>query len=363
MSQPKKIFGTDGVRGVANVEPVSAETALKLGRAAAHVFKNLGTEARGRGIAFLLCEHSQREAVRRGFLAMQFNCVVSTNDVAVKLWEKLGFTIVGRVPDAFNHRDLGLVDILVMWKRLASASDPIALLFGGMEKLGPGSNADTMHVLQLLPKHRFDTVVDAGCGTGRQTLVLAGHLGVTVHAVDTYQAFLADLERRAREAQLADRVHVHCMDMKDIPQAFHDIDLLWSEGAAYNIGFANALTMWASVINPGGFAVVSELSWLRDQVPDVVREFFVSGYPDMQSLQHNLAVAARAGYRVLTTHTLPQEAWVKGYYDVLEPRAKALVDHPDASVRAFAVETIKEIDIFHASETSYGYVFYVLQRT
>src|SRR5512134_1628479 len=49
MSSSKKIFGTDGVRGVANVEPVTAETALKLGRAAAHVFKHLGTEARGRG--------------------------------------------------------------------------------------------------------------------------------------------------------------------------------------------------------------------------------------------------------------------------------------------------------------------------
>src|SRR5476651_2568939 len=49
MSQPKKIFGTDGVRGTANVEPVTAETALKLGRAAGHVFKNLETQARGRG--------------------------------------------------------------------------------------------------------------------------------------------------------------------------------------------------------------------------------------------------------------------------------------------------------------------------
>jgi serine/threonine-protein kinase HipA len=54
---------------------------------------------------------------------------------------------------------------------------------------------------------------------------------------------------------------------------------------------------------------------------------------------------------------------VQGYYDLLEPRAKALIDHPDAAVRAFAVETIKEIEIFHAFEESYGYVFYVLQRT
>ena len=51
-----------------------------------------------------------------------------------------------------------------------------------------------------------------------------------------------------------------------------------------------------------------------------------------------------------------------GYYDLLEPRAKALLDHPDAAVRVFAAETLKEIDIFRASNESYGYVFYILQR-
>ncbi len=53
------------------------------------------------------------------------------------------------------------------------------------------------------------------------------------------------------------------MDMKDIPTRFNSIDLLWSEGAAYNIGFSNALTTWASAIDQNGFAVISELSWLR----------------------------------------------------------------------------------------------------
>jgi methylase of polypeptide subunit release factors len=55
-----------------------------------------------------------------------------------------------------------------------STYDPVGLLFGGMEKLGPGDNAHTRHVLRLLPKRRFRVVVDAGCGTGRQTLALAG---------------------------------------------------------------------------------------------------------------------------------------------------------------------------------------------
>jgi SAM-dependent methyltransferase len=240
--------------------------------------------------------------------------------------------------------------------------NPIDLLFGGMEKLGPGSNAHTLHVLHLLPKQRFPVIVDAGCGTGRQTMVLAKALGTLVHAVDAYEPFLNDLRRRAKEARIEHLVQTHCMDMQDIPSVFHHIDLLWSEGAAYNIGFANALAAWASAINTGGFAVVSELSWLREQVPNAVREFFVSGYPDMQSVHRNLAVAANAGYRVLTTYTLPKEACLEGYYDVLEPRAATLLDHPDASVRAFAVETVKEIEIFKCSDDSYGYVFYVLQR-
>jgi trans-aconitate methyltransferase len=243
-----------------------------------------------------------------------------------------------------------------------SDSDPIRLLFGGMEKLGPGGNDHTLHVLRLLPKRSFRVVVDAGCGTGRQTLVLAKELGTRIHAVDSYEPFLDDLRRRAADANLAQLVQTHCMDMKDIPQVFQDIDLLWSEGAAYNIGFSYALALWAAALSRDGFLVVSELSWLKAQIPDVAREFFRTGYPDMQSVADNVAAAHKAAYKVLATYTLPREAWVEGYYDVLASRAKALVDHPEAAVRDFAAETVREIEVFQCAEDSYGYVFYVLQR-
>ncbi|HKB36068.1 MAG TPA: class I SAM-dependent methyltransferase, partial [Gemmataceae bacterium] len=82
-------------------------------------------------------------------------------------------------------------------------SNPIDLLFGGMEKLGPGSDDDTRHVLRLLPRQKFGVVVDAGCGSGRQTLALAQELGTAVHAVDSHAPFLSDLERRAAEAGVA----------------------------------------------------------------------------------------------------------------------------------------------------------------
>lgn len=72
----------------------------------------------GRGAGTALGLHCLREAKRAGFLAMQFNFVVSTNQAAVALWKKLGFEIVGTLPKAFQHRDLGLVDAYVMYRSL-----------------------------------------------------------------------------------------------------------------------------------------------------------------------------------------------------------------------------------------------------
>jgi len=74
--------------------------------------------ATGRGIAQAMCEHSLEHARAQGFLAMQFNFVVSSNERAVKLWERAGFHVVGRLPRAFRHPSLGLVDVLVMHRSL-----------------------------------------------------------------------------------------------------------------------------------------------------------------------------------------------------------------------------------------------------
>jgi L-amino acid N-acyltransferase YncA len=72
----------------------------------------------GRGVGKAIGLHCLREARRAGFLAMQFNFVVSTNTRAVALWQKLGFEIVGRVPKAFRHSERGLVDVYVMYRSL-----------------------------------------------------------------------------------------------------------------------------------------------------------------------------------------------------------------------------------------------------
>jgi ribosomal protein S18 acetylase RimI-like enzyme len=81
----------------------------------------VAARAQGQGIATLMCEHSQAQAIDMGFRAMQFNLVVSTNERAVALWKRLGFEIVGTLPGAFHHRRERYVDAFVMYKTLVDS--------------------------------------------------------------------------------------------------------------------------------------------------------------------------------------------------------------------------------------------------
>nr|WP_281560928.1 GNAT family N-acetyltransferase [Thalassomonas sp. RHCl1] len=75
-------------------------------------------QSRGKGIARKLCLHSQQVAIELGYRAMQFNSVVSSNEVAVNLWKKLGYEIIGTIPEAYQHKKLGFVDSFIMHKQL-----------------------------------------------------------------------------------------------------------------------------------------------------------------------------------------------------------------------------------------------------
>jgi L-amino acid N-acyltransferase YncA len=78
----------------------------------------VSSKARGRGLATAMCEHSQEVALKLGYKAMQFNFVAESNEGAVRLWNKLGFETVGRLPKSFNHPKKGYVAALVMYKWL-----------------------------------------------------------------------------------------------------------------------------------------------------------------------------------------------------------------------------------------------------
>src|SRR5688572_3943657 len=101
---------------------------------------------------------------------------------------------------------------------------PWEIVFAGMDQLGPGSDDCTREALARLPGRDFRRVVDAGCGAGRQTLVLARELGMPVDAIDTHQPFLDRLAERATAAGLEALVRPRLLGIEEMPTAFRDLD-------------------------------------------------------------------------------------------------------------------------------------------
>lgn len=143
--------------------------------------------------------------------------------------------------------------------------------------------------------------------------------------------------------------------MAEPPIAPRRLDLLWSEGAAYNIGFENALSLWRPLLAPNGIAVLSECTWLSDDRPDDVVAFWTAAYPAMGTITENIERAAHAGYDVLETTTLPAEAWDDYYAPIFQAVEDGNAAHLDP---AFTAELAQERAIWRASRGSYGYVFY-----
>lgn len=243
-----------------------------------------------------------------------------------------------------------------------SQLDDIAALIAlhrGLPRKGPGDRQFTLGLLAQLPllpgKPR---IADLGCGAGAASLLLAQHFQTSVKAVDASSVFIEELKINARRAGLAHLVEPICIDMAALDWPNASIDLLWSEGAAYSIGFRNALRAWYPLLAKGGLAVVSEMSWFNEAAPEPARDFWNSAYPGMGTEKENVARAAEVGFSVLFTERLPSGAWWNNYYTPLRERMRSL----DTSRMNQKVihETEQEISLFEEYSDHYGYTFYVL---
>jgi SAM-dependent methyltransferase len=242
-------------------------------------------------------------------------------------------------------------------------SEAIFRLFEGLPRQGPGSDACTREALRRLGAlPAAPRVLDLGCGGGRSTLVLAETLRTRVIAVDNHQPFLEQLRSAARERGLEHLIETRCADMAAPGARPGSVDLLWSEGAIYFLGFEEGLRLWRPLLAPGGHVAVSECSWLSADPPAEVAAFFRTGYPGMAGIEENAERARAAGFDVVDRFTLPPAAWWDEYYTPLEARMARLAPKAPAELAGVISETRREIELYRRHGDSYGYVFYLLRR-
>lgn len=246
---------------------------------------------------------------------------------------------------------------------MTSHTDPLAALvdlFRGLERKGPGDAGFTRDLLRSLPPlPREGRIADLGCGSGAGTLLLAERYRREVLAVDTAETFLEELAERAARAGLGHLITPVRADMGGLDWPPASIALLWSEGAAYVLGFEEALRAWRPLVAPGGLAVVSEMSWFTSERPGPAAGFWRAAYPSMGDEAENVRRAERAGFELLEARRLPYAAWWGNFYDPLRARMKTL--EGSALHEAVLRETEEEIALFERYGDHYGYTFYVMR--
>jgi cyclopropane fatty-acyl-phospholipid synthase-like methyltransferase len=228
---------------------------------------------------------------------------------------------------------------------------------------GPGDAASTLKALRPMDLPAHPHILDVGCGPGMQTIELANHMDGSIIAVDTHKPFLDRLQERVNRAGLADRVKVRNESMFDLKFEKGSFDVIWSEGAIYIIGFEKGLREFKPLLKQGGYAAVTEISWLKPAPPAEIKFFWDKNYPAMNTLEENLAALANAGYRELGHFVLPDSCWWDDYYHPLEKRIEMLSKKYADNTEALDMlnEERREIELFSKYSDQYGYVFYVMQ--
>ncbi|KES05079.1 transferase [Streptomyces toyocaensis] len=245
----------------------------------------------------------------------------------------------------------------------APGTDPVTEAFFALHhdlpRQGPGSDATTRRLLEMAgPLPECPRVLDAGCGPGRSTLLLAEEVGAHVTAVDLYQPFLDGLAAEAGRRGLGDQVTVVNCSMDRLPVPDHSFDVIWAEGSVYTVGFDVALRAWRRLLAPGGVLVVTEIEWTVPHPAAPARAYWDAVYP-LRTHAANTDAAQAAGYRLRAHWPLPESDWWDEYYTPLTQRlARAEPQQPGMPEALAAHRT--EIAMRREHGSDYSYAAYIL---
>lgn len=235
-------------------------------------------------------------------------------------------------------------------------------IYGTLPRAGPGSTPDTLRALSLVPGRSPRTVLDAGCGPGAQTLVLAEALPkADILALDVTPQMVGEAARRCSAAGHGDRVRVREGDMLEPGVASASLDLIWCEGAIYFAGVETALSTWRPLLSREGAVVFTEPIWTHPSPPHELVAWWREEYAAISNENGVRARIAAAGFETVGFFPLPASSWWDEYYGPMELRVEEFrVEHPgDPVADDIAGEASKEIDFFRRFSEYYTYGFFI----
>lgn len=234
--------------------------------------------------------------------------------------------------------------------------------FSSIERQGPGSTEVTVKALSFIENLTDKSkIADIGCGTGGQTIVIANHSLGQITGIDLFPDFIDTFNANANKLDLQNRVNGIVGSMDNLPFQNEELDLIWSEGAIYNIGFERGINEWHKFIKKGGFIAVSEASWFTEERPEEIDKFWKDAYPEIDTISNKVAQMQKAGYIPVSTFVLPENCWIEHFYIPQVSAQKEFLKKYAGNQTA--EELVKnqrhEAELYYKYKDFYGYVFYI----
>jgi len=235
--------------------------------------------------------------------------------------------------------------------------------FSNFERQGPGSPEMTIKALSFIDNHTQESkILDIGCGTGGQTMTIAQNTKGNITGIEIFPDFIDTFNSNAKKRGLQNRMNGIVGSMDSLP--FHDeeFDIIWSEGAIYNIGFERGLNEWRKYLKKGGYIAVTDTAWFTEKRPTEIEDYWKVHYPGITTISNNVSMMQKAGYVPVAAFTLPENCWIENYFVPQAPvQEKFLKKY---SGNKSAEEFIKnhcryEEEMYHKYKEYYGYVFYI----
>jgi SAM-dependent methyltransferase len=196
-------------------------------------------------------------------------------------------------------------------------------------------------------------------------LVLARELhNARITAVDLFPEFLEVLEDRAREAGVSGSIETLAGSMDSLPLPAEAFDLIWSEGAIYNMGFREGISAWRRFLRPGGILAVSEITWLQPDPPEEIRRHWESEYPQIGTASEKIAVLEREGFDLVGYTVLSPTAWIDAYYRPTAERVPAFLERHRGGSEAAEIVALEreEADLYGRYRDWFSYGFYITRK-